>query len=213
MLYWQGKKFVRFVENYPEVHAAMYRFQDFMRLPEYSRPEVPKGARPGVLLLENATFRWAVPGFDQSAGTDDGEGDASPVQPQLALQGVSASLKPGDLLVVAGEVGTGKSALLLAILGELPLVDGVMRNESAKVAYVPQSAWIKAGSLRENITFGSAFDLSWYNIVLDACCLRTDIENFADGEQTEIGEATILHTLYLSLQVAIAPPPSQMCLS
>eukprot|EP00038_Savillea_parva_P031360 m.85584 g.85584 ORF g.85584 m.85584 type:complete len:1326 (-) comp9635_c0_seq3:82-4059(-) len=189
-----GGKFVRFVENYPEAHAAMFRFQDFLRLPEFSHPELPANARPGFLTLDNVSFRWSA----GATGEDDGRAldvetdghvtvKVSAEPSDVAIDRLSLSLQPGQLLVVAGEVGSGKSALLLGILGELPCVSGTMRNESARMAYVPQSAWIKAGTLRDNIVFGAEFDASWYDTVVSACCLKADIANFPDGEETEIG--------------------------
>jgi ABC-type transport system involved in cytochrome bd biosynthesis fused ATPase/permease subunit len=56
------------------------------------------------------------------------------------------------------------------------------------VAYVSQSAWIQSGTIRENILFGKPFDRERYEKAIKACALDKDIENFANGDATEIGQ-------------------------
>ena len=47
------------------------------------------------------------------------------------------SVEPGEVVAVVGRVGAGKSALLQALLGNVPLAQGSMRV-GGRVAYVPQ---------------------------------------------------------------------------
>lgn len=58
-------------------------------------------------------------------------------------------------------------------------------------AYVAQSAWIQSGTVEDNIRFGSPVDHDRYSSVLEACALKKDLELFAFGDQTEIGERGI----------------------
>jgi ABC-type multidrug transport system fused ATPase/permease subunit len=58
-------------------------------------------------------------------------------------------------------------------------------------AYVAQSAWIQSGTVEDNIRFGSPMDHDRYSSVLEACALKKDLELFAFGDQTEIGERGI----------------------
>jgi ATPase subunit of ABC transporter with duplicated ATPase domains len=61
-------------------------------------------------------------------------------------------------------VGAGKSTLLSAILGELPKAKGrVIVNGT--LAYVPQTAWLKNATLKENILFGTKNDRDRYDEV------------------------------------------------
>lgn len=53
---------------------------------------------------------------------------------------------------------------------------------------VPQVAWIQNMSLRDNVTFGRAFDREWYERVIEACALRDDLQMLPRGDSTEIGE-------------------------
>ena len=59
------------------------------------------------------------------------------------------------------------------------------------VAYCSQIPWIMAGSVRENITFGQPFNEELYTRVISSCALGVDLEQFPDGDNTEIGERGI----------------------
>lgn len=100
------------------------------------------------------------------------------------------SVKKGELLAIVGRIGSGKTSLLSALLGEIPRASGtVKRGESA--AYVSQQAWVLNQSLRENILFGMPFNKEKYDAILDACCLRPDLAQLPAGDLTEIGEKGI----------------------
>ena len=74
-------------------------------------------------------------------------------------------------------VGSGKTSVLSALLGEMNKVQGHVLV-SGDVAYVPQTAWIMNATLRENILFGRDFDQKLYDQVLEACALRHDLSKF-----------------------------------
>lgn len=104
-----------------------------------------------------------------------------------ALRGITFELKTSDLLVVVGRVGSGKSSVLLAMLGELPLAAGHM-TICGSLSYAPQNAWVFAGSVRENVLFGKPLDQSRYDEVLRVCSLDKDIALLPDGDDTIVGE-------------------------
>ena len=83
---------------------------------------------------------------------------------------------------------SGKSTLISSILNESVLGEGSSITLNGKVAYVAQSAWILNKTVRENILFGMPFDQAKYDKVIDACCLRKDLELLENGDMTEIGE-------------------------
>ncbi|XP_075790564.1 LOW QUALITY PROTEIN: ATP-binding cassette sub-family C member 2 [Pelodiscus sinensis] len=107
-----------------------------------------------------------------------------------AIRGVSLDVAPGRLVAVVGAVGSGKSSLVSAMLGEMERLTGHV-NVQGSVAYVPQQAWIQNATLRDNILFGSALDEARYRRVLEACALLPDLELLPGGDLTEIGEKGI----------------------
>nr|VZH96740.1 unnamed protein product [Spirometra erinaceieuropaei] len=63
----------------------------------------------------------------------------------LTLCSVSLAVEGPKLVAIVGPVGSGKSSLLQAILGELPLSSG-SASRSQSIAYMPQAAWIFGGT-------------------------------------------------------------------
>lgn len=62
---------------------------------------------------------------------------------------------------------------------------------SGRKAYVPQTAWILSGNIRDNILFGNPYDKEKYEKIIQACALTKDLELFANGDLIEIGESGI----------------------
>uniref|UniRef100_A0A8C7R4X5 ATP-binding cassette, sub-family C (CFTR/MRP), member 2 n=1 Tax=Oncorhynchus mykiss TaxID=8022 RepID=A0A8C7R4X5_ONCMY len=103
---------------------------------------------------------------------------------------VSLEIKPGKLVAVVGVVGSGKSSLISAMLGEMHSSKGFI-NVQGSVAFVPQQAWIQNATLRDNILFGYPLEDSRFQATLEACALGPDLELLPGGDQTEIGEKGI----------------------
>ena len=120
--------------------------------------------------LDNASFSW----------TEDKVG------PDLVDLNWSAS--KGSLVAVVGMVGSGKSSLVSALLGDMRSCSGSVRIGASTVAYVPQQAWIQNLTVRENIIFGGEEKKEAYEEVIRACALTDDLEMLAAGDATEIGE-------------------------
>lgn len=109
---------------------------------------------------------------------------------ETTLKNVSMSVQKSTCVAVVGTVGSGKSSLVSAFLGEMDKVSGRV-NTVGKIAYVPQQAWIQNATFQDNILFGKPLDQKLYDKVIDACALKPDIEILPGGDQTEIGEKGI----------------------
>lgn len=109
---------------------------------------------------------------------------------QPVLQGISFSAPKGHLVGVCGPVGSGKTSLLLAILGQMRLVNGQMARDGS-CAFVSQQAWIINGTLRDNVLFGEAFVSTRYYNVISSCALNNDVNELPGGDLTEIGDRGI----------------------
>uniref|UniRef100_A0A915DK60 Multidrug resistance-associated protein 1 n=1 Tax=Ditylenchus dipsaci TaxID=166011 RepID=A0A915DK60_9BILA len=109
---------------------------------------------------------------------------------ELTLKDITLAVPKGALVAVVGRIGSGKSSLLSAILGEMHRKNGTT-NMRGQVAYVPQQAWIQNLTLQNNVLFGKSLNPTFYNKVMDACALNIDLDSLPAGDQTEIGEKGI----------------------
>ncbi|XP_043694912.1 ABC transporter C family member 3-like [Telopea speciosissima] len=107
--------------------------------------------------------------------------------PNLTLKELNFRVYRGMRVAVCGSVGSGKSSLLSCILGEMPKVSGEIKLNGTK-AYVAQSPWIQSGKIVDNILFGNEMDKERYEMILEACSLKKDLELLAFGDQTIIGD-------------------------
>ncbi|CAA0833737.1 ABC transporter C family member 3 [Striga hermonthica] len=94
----------------------------------------------------------------------------------------------GSKVAICGSVGSGKTSFLCSIIGEIPRISGSSSKTYGSKAFVPQSAWIQTGTVRENILFGKELKRDVYESVVDACALNRDFEMWADGDLCVVGE-------------------------
>ncbi|ROW07733.1 hypothetical protein VMCG_03549 [Cytospora schulzeri] len=166
------------------------------RIEEYlSSPEIGNiASESDEVTFDNASIAW--PADDT---LDDEE--------RFVLRDVTVKFPKGELSVISGKTGTGKSLMLAAILGEVdllrggislpkaPSVDDRKDSKATKanwiipeaIAYVAQIPWIENASIRDNIEFGLPHDKERYEKTLEVCALKKDLEMLSDGENTEIG--------------------------
>ncbi|KAJ7589613.1 P-loop containing nucleoside triphosphate hydrolase protein [Mycena floridula] len=119
--------------------------------------------------LERASFSWAA---DKPA----------------YLGPLSVVLNPGHLHVCTGPVASGKTLFLLSILGETVRTAGTFTSSGTSIAYAAQDPLIISGTIRENILFGQEFSELWYQTVIEACALTSDINHMKSKDGTFIGE-------------------------
>ncbi|GJJ07979.1 hypothetical protein Clacol_002186 [Clathrus columnatus] len=210
--------------TYSQTKVSLNRVSDFLNVEEVPEdaytPTRQVSKDPQELLIENATFRW--PNTDRATGLAESSpeslsggttvvGDA---QSEIAASTTTStaigaervfelrdiSVKPalGKLTVVTGPTASGKTALLMAFLGELNRISGTavlpknptivdeydLRNS---ISYAAQTPWLQQMSIKDNIVFEYPFDKERYDAVVDACALKPDFRVLEDGDMTEIG--------------------------
>lgn len=173
--------------------VSLDRIGDFLNEEETSKYE-QLGQTPGpnspAFGFEEASFAWNL----------KSEND-------FKLRDINIDFKEGKLNVIIGPTGSGKTSLLLALLGEMDLISGkvflpgiISRDHlvidprtglTDSVAYCSQSAWLLNDSIKNNITFSSPFNQMRYDKVIEACGLKRDLEILSAGDATEIGEKGI----------------------
>ena len=81
------------------------------------------------------------------------------------LRDINMRVNRGKLIAVVGQVGSGKSSLISAILGHMDKVSGQVKLVDS-VAYVPQQAWIQNATVRNNILFGKGYSSQQYDEIV-----------------------------------------------
>ncbi|XP_059020461.1 multidrug resistance-associated protein 1-like isoform X6 [Mustela lutreola] len=152
-----------------QTRVSLDRLEDFLNTEELHPQNIETNyIGDHAIGFTNASFSWDKTGV--------------PV-----LKNLNIKIPEGALVAVVGPVGSGKSSVLSAILGEMEKLTGVVQRKGS-VAYVAQQAWIQNCILQENILFGSIMQKQFYERVLEACALLPDLEQLPNGDQTEIGE-------------------------
>ena len=114
--------------------------------------------------------------------------------------------------MVVGQVGAGKSSLLMGCLSELKhsVADGdersgIYKAADSRVAYCAQQPWILATSVQENITIAAPStnvsggdsvatqesNNNRYKTAIESCMLEVDMLQWPMGDATQIGERGI----------------------
>ena len=153
---------------------------------------LPDNGEP-LIGFDNANFTYGNDSpEDAEAGT------------AFKMMNLNLLFKVSQLNLVVGPTGSGKSSLLLALLGEMTKLDGTVylpgnqchgmpkphpdTGLTENVAFCAQQAWLINDTIRENIIFASPWDLARYRNVLAACALEKDLDILDDGDRTLVGE-------------------------
>ncbi|EIN07973.1 P-loop containing nucleoside triphosphate hydrolase protein [Punctularia strigosozonata HHB-11173 SS5] len=171
--------------------VAMDRLDEFLNgttlLHPVSREEtaaasvpIPRGVEQDIIGINAAHFTW------------DEARSAGQRHFRLKIDGL-VRFERGAVNLIIGATGSGKTSLLMALLGEMyyhPLTVDSWYNlpRQGGVAYAAQETWVLNETIRENILFGSPFDENRYQKVLEQCALVHDLSLFAAGDKTEVGE-------------------------
>lgn len=170
--------------------VSLKRIQEYLNGSEISK--ITK-SNPEV-AFENASITWPV---DEEAAETD----------RFVLRNVNLIFPKGELSVISGNTGSGKSLLLSAILGEVDLLAGSIytpdppsiedRHDDkanagnwiilSSIAYVDQVPWIENATLKDNILFGLPLDEDRYGQTIEACALKKDLEMLPNGDESELG--------------------------
>ncbi|MFZ4583922.1 MAG: ATP-binding cassette domain-containing protein [Acidimicrobiia bacterium] len=162
--------------------APLAQSEDLVSLPpEVSFAEPPPAPRsiPAAVALD----RLQLDAF--TVVHDDGT---------VGVADVNLTVRPGELVLVVGEIGSGKSSLLGALAGLYGHCGALYWNERliedpevflrpGQVAWVGQVPRVLSGTFADNVTLGHERDLG---MAVNAACLRSDIDR-AGGHDAAIG--------------------------
>lgn len=192
-------QFADMLAHVQETKVSVNRVEEFLSEGETEKytqltQETDDAAEP-VIGFRKATFTWG--GRD----LQDKSGSAS-----FRMADLTIKFHVGQLNVIAGPTGSGKTSLLMALLGEMTILGGsVMLPGNSRedldpspatgltesIAYCAQQAWLVNDTIKQNILFASPWNEERYRNVLSACALQRDLENLDDGDSTLVGEKGI----------------------
>ncbi|TFK68805.1 multidrug resistance-associated ABC transporter [Pluteus cervinus] len=191
--------------NVLQCFVSLRRIEKYLNGTEVARV-LPLHKQDSVIAFQSCTVTWAQDRSPSSAAPSA----ASTPRQKFVLIDLTLNFPPGELSLICGKLGSGKTLLLLALLGEADILTGQMvcprsppdalasyHNKSIPpeewvvqglCAYVPQSAWLRNASIKDNILFNLPYDEARYQRTLEVCALTSDLAILEDGDQSEIGE-------------------------
>jgi len=135
------------------------------------------------------------------------------IKMNIVLKNINIDIKKGDFIGIIGEVGSGKSSLIQAIMNNLIILqesDIVQDSQNlisnskcnlkdnpkkiivnGNIAFTSQIPWIQNETLKNNILFFKEYDKYNYTKVIEVCQLINDLEILPGKDMTEIGEKGI----------------------
>ncbi|KAI0697137.1 multidrug resistance-associated ABC transporter [Cytidiella melzeri] len=146
----------------------------------------PADVDPTTVGIREAAFTWS--------GDNDGTLTPGRNQRNFALRITEEVIfKRGCINLIVGPTGSGKTSMLMALLGEMHYIPNgpdsyFQLPRIGGVAYAAQESWVQNETIRDNILFGTPYDEDRYNKVIDQCGLKRDLELFDAGDKTEVGE-------------------------
>lgn len=158
----------KFVESSSSLESRDSESDADMTQAEMERLTAARLSQAGV-IIKNLNARWNE--------------DAT----ECTLNNINLRAQPGTLVAVIGPVGSGKSSLFQAILGELPAESGSIQV-NGPVSYASQEPWLFTGTVRSNILFGQVYDRERYRTVVKKCALERDFSLLPNGDRTIVGE-------------------------
>ncbi|KAJ3315207.1 hypothetical protein HDU76_002250 [Blyttiomyces sp. JEL0837] len=167
-------------------HNAGFEWRDLEE--PTKKPEPKKKTSLKSLLLSPFTKKSGYKPIESTTTATTSETTES--ENIFRLLDLDLEFPTGELSVIIGATGSGKSSLLLALLGEMRRFTGSRScpiSKSQSIAYVTQSAWLTNNTIRDNILFGLPYDPVRYQRVIKGCALEKDLEILEGGDMTEIG--------------------------
>lgn len=173
-------------QDYFGARANSSRMEGFLRRAEQKKILDP--SLGGCISFRDVSIAWPSDemeseGMDQEKKID--------VSHRFSLDGINLAFPAGELSVISGKTGSGKSLLLAAAIGEVELlgdrIQAPSMAEGHPVAFVSQTPWLQNATIKENILFGNPFDKDRYEKVLAACALEPDLAALIKGDETLIG--------------------------
>ena len=171
-----------------KAEASMERINDFMEADPLIQSPAATDSAPSTELesleFDNVSYRYPETGI-------------------VALQGVSFSVQPGQVVAITGRTGSGKSTIAQLAMRIVDPSSGQVKLNGRSLTewnldafrrstgYVPQDVFLFSDSIAGNIAFGLADEEADLASIQDAAVeahVAHNIEGFENGYETVLGE-------------------------
>ncbi|KUM59972.1 hypothetical protein ACN42_g7172 [Penicillium freii] len=159
-------------------HDFRQVLDDISRNTEKPRTDIETSSNSGdslhPLVIKGGNFGWEADKF--------------------VLRDVSTRVPRSSLTIVVGPVGSGKTTLCKALLGEIPFSEGsvVLGTRFPHVGFCDQTAFLSNGSIKDNIVGFSPHNNERYAEVVKATALDFDLATLPQGDKTNVGSDGIV---------------------
>ena len=114
-----------------------------------------------ALYTPDSTQKFAIEFFDATIGYSD----------KTILHNVNLQIRAGEFIAIIGEVGSGKSTIINAIMQEATIFSGHTRHNGTLAYTCALETWIQNDTLKNNILFTTPFIRKRYQRTIEACSL------------------------------------------
>ncbi|KAG2237662.1 P-loop containing nucleoside triphosphate hydrolase protein [Thamnidium elegans] len=200
---------------------SIRRIQTYLDEAEIDPPndevtDLQENNKPISIGFDHATIGWSLQNYTDEITDQNNNVTTAASSSSFILKDLHFKFPNNELSLISGSTGSGKTLLMLSLLGEAIILKGsahcprqAVANTVSEdfvlssdidpkdwilpyaLAYASQNAWLQNASIRDNILFGLPFVESRYKETLYVCALDKDLDIFEDGDQTEIGEKGI----------------------
>lgn len=145
---------------------------------------------PVAIKVIDASFEWEFPDNDNKHSNVCSYDFKSFKSPSFnSFNNLNFEINRGELVLITGVIGTGKTSLINALAGIMKKSSGdtIINGELLYCGY----PWLQNSTIRDNITFGSPYDENRYREVIRVCSLENDLKVLLHKDLTEVGERGI----------------------
>jgi len=161
-----------------------------------------------LLLQEQDAMTPEVPGNGLAVAIEDAS--FSTEEGNTLLTNINMRVVHGTINMIVGKVGSGKSSLLKAIIGENTPSQGIVERETS-VAYCDQVPWLRNTTISKNIIGQSQADKKWLTTVIRSCALEEDLAQLPQGQDTIVGSRGVALSGGQKQRVALARAVYSRC--
>ncbi|EAR89580.2 ATP-binding ABC transporter (macronuclear) [Tetrahymena thermophila SB210] len=165
-------QFPKFLSSFQDQTIILQQIQEFLNIKELDKSQISQDSQK--IFIKTTTNKQDLK-TKQLEDSSDNILTATSLIPKYK-DGVQLDIdiKLGDIIVIKGPTGSGKSYLLKCLLGEF---GGTIHSER-KISYVGQDNWLQNKSIKENIILDKEYDQDLFDFVVKCFELDKDFQDF-----------------------------------